>query len=600
MKKCDYIAEVERQLHNSNYYEKLVSDPSEEVKSKIVNCIDELSEETPYISDLFDVFPSEIRTPQFYILPKTHKERDESLPKGYPGRPIVSACNSSIDNISKYVDYVLKPLMQSLPSYVKDTTDFIQKLKSSKLAHANSYLVTLDVSSLYTNIPHKDGLDACRGFLNNTSASNELPVNSVLKLIQLVLENNHFRFNKENYIQKMGTAMGSPMAPAYASLFMGKLEQEFLESRDLVPSLWLRFLDDIFIVWDHSLESLHSFIDALNSFHPTIKFTYTISSKEVNFLDVTVTKSDNLHFITEVYVKSTNIHQYVEYSSCHPKACKNGIPFSQCKRYRRIISDDAKFSESVSQLRDFFLERNYPASIVDHALDKVSSMSQDQALQSSGNNRDKNIIPFVVEYNPSLPKIGLIINKYWDLLQLSQKDNVKNVHAYKPILAFKRPRNLRDFLVHSSFNDTLSHFSQSCNRRRCSHCKNIVKSDVFTSSRTQNSFNLRFSTDCTSQNVIYLIECKRCNMQYVGQTNQQVSKRMNSHRFDINNFDSQGYASNVALHINSYPHSIADFSFLPIDVVKDEMTRLCKETYWIHKLDTLHPKGMNSKLLYDV
>ena len=63
------------------------------------------------------------------------------------------------------------------------------------------------------------------------------------------------------------------MAPAYASLLMGKLEQEFLESRDLVPSVWLRFLDDIFMVWDHSLESLQSVIDALNSFHPTIKFT---------------------------------------------------------------------------------------------------------------------------------------------------------------------------------------------------------------------------------------------------------------------------------------------------------------------------------------
>ena len=70
----------------------------------------------------------------------------------------------------------------------------------------------------------------------------------LLKLIQLVLENNHFRFNKDNYIQKIGTAMGSPMAPAYASLFMGKHKQEFLESRDLVPSVWLRFLDDIFMV----------------------------------------------------------------------------------------------------------------------------------------------------------------------------------------------------------------------------------------------------------------------------------------------------------------------------------------------------------------
>ena len=87
-------------------------------------------------------FRPKYETPQFNILPKTHKERDEKLPIGYPGRPIVSACNSSTDNISKYVDYVLKPLMQSLPSYVKDTTDFIQKLKSAKLAHANSYLVT--------------------------------------------------------------------------------------------------------------------------------------------------------------------------------------------------------------------------------------------------------------------------------------------------------------------------------------------------------------------------------------------------------------------------------------------------------------------------
>ena len=88
-------------------------------------------------------------------------------------------------------------------------------------------------------------------------------------------------------------------------------------------------------------------------------------------------------------------------------------------------------------------------------------------------------------------------------------------------------------------------------------------------------------------------------MQNVGQTNQHISKCMNSHRYDVSNFDSQSYASNVALHFNSYSHSIADFSFLLIDVVKDEITRFCKETNWKHKFDTLHPKGMNLKLLYD-
>ena len=288
--------------------------------------------------------------------------------------------------------------------------------------------MTLDVSSLYTNIPHNDGLDACRRFLTSDICTrNQLPVDCILSLIRLVLENNHFQFNYDN-----------SMAPAYASLFMGKLEQDFLKSRSLAPSIWLRFLDDIFVVWDHSIESLHSFIDALNSFHPSIKFTYNISTKTVNFLDVTVSKSVNLEFVTNAYVKSTNVHQYVEYSSCHPKSCKNVIPYSQSKRYRRIISNDKKLEECILQLRDFFFERNYPASIVDEALGNVSSLTQDEALQTSIKTRDKNVIPFVIEYNPSLPNIGLVINKYWDLLQLSRSASVDSVHAYKPISAFKR------------------------------------------------------------------------------------------------------------------------------------------------------------------
>ena len=90
--KCDYIAEVERNY--SNYYEKLQSDPSEEVKSRISDCMKKLSDQRSSICDKFDILPSEIRTPQFYILPKTHEEFDDNLPLGYPGRPIVSACNS--------------------------------------------------------------------------------------------------------------------------------------------------------------------------------------------------------------------------------------------------------------------------------------------------------------------------------------------------------------------------------------------------------------------------------------------------------------------------------------------------------------------------
>ena len=63
-------------------------------------------------------------------------------------------------------------------------------------------------------------------------------------------------------------------------------------------------------------------------------------------------------------------------------------------------------------------------------------------------------------------------------------------------------------------------------------------------------------------------------MQHVGQTNQNISKRMDSLRFEINNYDFESYASNVALHFNSDSLSIGGFSFFLIDVVNDEMTRL--------------------------
>ena len=70
------------------------------------------------------------------------------------------------------------------------------------------------------------------------------------------------------------------------------------------------------------------FLDDINNFNDTIKFSHNISLSEVSFLDVNVKKSKDLEIENSVYVKNTNIHQYVEYSSSHPRSCKNGIPFS--------------------------------------------------------------------------------------------------------------------------------------------------------------------------------------------------------------------------------------------------------------------------------
>ena len=120
---------------------------------------------------------------------------------------------------------------------------------------------------------------------------------------------------------------------------MGKLEKGFIEQCSLTPTVWLRFLDDIFIIWDHSLAELEDFINRLNSFHPTIKFTHTVSDTSVSFLDVNISKNVDSTLSTDIHIKSTDVHQYLHFSSCHPRKCKESIPYSQAKRYRRIIKD---------------------------------------------------------------------------------------------------------------------------------------------------------------------------------------------------------------------------------------------------------------------
>ena len=132
------------------------------------------------------------------------------------------------------------------------------------------------------------------------------------------------------------------------------------------------------------------------------------------------------------------------------------------------------------------------------------------ALKETTKSNNK-LVPYVITYNPSLPNIGEIINKYWGLLALSQNPSVKYVFQHKPVMAFKRPRNLGDILTHSKMN-----FSQnsagpvsSCKRRRCTHCKSINESTEFKSSSTSEVFSLKKDLDCTSENVIHLITYKR-------------------------------------------------------------------------------------------
>ena len=86
-----------------------------------------------------------------------------------PGRPVVSSVECYISKTSKLVDHYLQLHAKSLPSYIKDTSDFINRIDETKDINKDTILVTLDVKSLYTNIPNHEGIEVVKSVLNSVS-----------------------------------------------------------------------------------------------------------------------------------------------------------------------------------------------------------------------------------------------------------------------------------------------------------------------------------------------------------------------------------------------------------------------------------------------
>ena len=173
---------------------------------------------------------------------------------------------------------------------------------------------------------------ACEVCLNRRQKQ-EPSTTDLCRLIRLVLTKNSFIFNETNYLQLHGTAMGTRMAPSYATLLMGKLEREFLQTKDKIPRVWWRYIDDIFAIWEQGEPSLRVFIENINPHRSTIKFTALWSAEEVTFLDTRVCLRDG-QIGTDLHVKPTDTHQYLRVDSCHPQHCKSLIPYNQALRLR--------------------------------------------------------------------------------------------------------------------------------------------------------------------------------------------------------------------------------------------------------------------------
>ena len=358
-----------------------------------------------------------------------------------------------------------------------------------------------------------------------------MSTDSLVELAELVLKNNYFEFNEKFLRQIRGTAIGTKFAPPYAIIYMAALEEDFLETIIKKPWLWWRYIDDIFMIWQHGEEELKLFLEKLNSFHPSIKFTCEYSREKVSYLDVQVVVREG-KLKTDLCVKPTDSHQYLDPSSCHPYHCTKSIPYSQALRINRICSDNASFDQRCNELEEWLVKRNYNPNVVRKQVLKVRAVSTDFLLDKVKEVKNNDRPVLTLTFHPSLKNFQKVLNEAHIILT-PNKEHRKVFGDTAPMIGWRKPKSLKDILVSAKIKTEASLISKSapCCRPRCQICPFIVETDTFQNKDKSEKFDIRTGIlNCSSNLVVYLIECQSCCKQYVGSTITPFRSRFNNYK----------------------------------------------------------------------
>lgn len=578
MDRADYLYEGFRQLNDTYYYTKLDNPIYKEtipLVDKIVN--------TLYTKKFINIkqkhfllSEKEPRARRFYLLPKIHKPGEKwSIPfKIPPGRPIVSDCNSVTYRTARFIDYYLNPLSVLHDSYIKDTYDFVEKVKALDIP-ATAYLFSMDVASLYTNISTPDGLAAVRNTFQK-HPNIRRPDKELLQLLEISLTRNDFEFDGQIYLQVRGTAMGHVYAPAYANIFMAQWETGALASCPIRPLHYFRYLDDIWGVWNHTEAEFYQFLDKLNQYSDSINLTATLSSDSIDFLDTTTFKgphfTDTLKLDIRVFFKETDSHSLLYKSSYHPKHTFAGLVKSQLLRFKRICTRQEDFKVAVKTLFPSLLNRGYTATILRRALrtfEEAKPICVDP------------ILAIVVTYSEA--NVSFVQKLKNNFIRSGGEAFLKD---YRLIAAYRRNKNLRDFLVRSKLRPLNPSKSRKLDSfyRRYKTVQNNVTKEVF---KTQ------VDTNVHTKNCIYLIRCLKCSLQYVGETGNTLLVRFTQHRYNVIN--QKNLHNPLVKHFVEHEWTNLRATILEANSNWTVKVRRKIERNWITKLGTLVPRGLNER-----
>ena len=200
-------------------------------------------------------------------------------------------------------------------------------------------------------------------------------------------------------------------------------------------------------------------------------------------------------------------------------------PFSLALLLRRICSTEETFTTRTTELTPYLLKRGYKRDFVTKQIQRAADIPRIHTLQPKQINKPERI-PLLTTYYPSLPSIVNVIKKHYNLLLSS--DRCKNAFLYLPVVAFRRSPNLRDLLVTAKLSPNVTHSIFRC-AKNCATCPHIFHGlpnyTFFSIGKTR---SIAFHITCETKNLMYVIQCNRYQLQYIGETKRCLKDRFNS------------------------------------------------------------------------
>ena len=539
----EYNKKVAQMLEDKVTYEKLPSDPTAKFKRNLVSLLTKLLEEKKIThQQKWYLYPTAEIVPRLYCTPKIHKPNT-------PLRPIVDYTNSIGYNLSRSLADILSPMIGKSEHHVENVKDLSNTLKDMCIKETETF-VSFDVTSLFTKTPIPQALNIIRDRLGKDKSlkkRTKLTVEDIMKLLEFVANTTYFKFQGEIYQQKFGTAMGSPVSPLIANIYMEDLEQKAIMTapQEIRPRLWKRYVDDILALVPK--DAIVRLKDHINSIDPTnsIKFTHEeMVDNHIPFLDADIHLLTNRSVKLTVYRKPTHTNQYLSFYSHHHISHKLSVVRTLVDRAETIVTEPEDKQKEMTTITNALSNCGYPKWTINKVMKNIEEKRQNPK-RSKTRDREKNkghvIIPYVQGTSERLRRV---------------------LKQYNIGTTFRPINKISQMIVHPK--------DQLNKEDKCG--------------------------------VVYEVACNNCNKTYIGETGRKLSTRITEHKKDYESSAMPGVSTRAShqnasteIHKSAITDHMIQQNHIPdwknnkvLSQDLDNITRKIRESNWIRRKDNLN------------